>query len=182
MKTIIVDDDLFLEIDKLATGIFSHSDVIRKLYEKKMVQQKEPLVTGMKSIPPQKGSISAFVQSPEYRSLRKAGDRYLAVLGWVQKNRSNEFTKVENYNRGKRVYFAKSHKAILESGNGNIKAKQIPGSSVWTLVTLDSPSMRKILTDVLQLVGFQLDEIKVVVETIPTRLRGNLGDLFDGIV
>ena len=175
MKTISIEDDLFLEIDKLATGIFSHSDVIRKLLGQKPDQKNAVQITGTNTISPQKGSIVEFVHSSAYQALRKTGDRYLVVLSWVNKHRPQEFSKVGSFQRGKRTYFAKNSESILESGKGNIKAKQIPGSSFWALVTLDSPSMRNILADVLQITGFKPDEINLVVKTIQGRKWGAVG-------
>lgn len=185
MKAITIDDDLFLQIDKMATGIFSHSDVVRKLLGQKQDQLKPLPLAESKNVPAQKGSLVAFVQSPEYQSVKNVGERYLAILSWVHKNRPNEFSRIENFKRssGKRLNFARSEKAILDSGKGHIKAKQISGSSVWALVTLDSPSMRSILADVLKLTGYQTDEIKAAVTTIPTGTRGQImRDLLDGII
>ena len=181
MKTLHIDDELFTEIDKLATGIFTHSDVIRKLLSQKSVPSSEIQASGAKISPPQQGSITEFVQSARYLALRKTGDRYLMVLSWINKHRPNEFKKVEDFQRGKRKYFAKNSEAILESGRGNIKAKQIQGSSFWTLVTLDSSSMRSVLTDVLHLTGFKVGEIKTVVETIQGRPGGATSVLLSGL-
>ena len=181
MKTLHIDDELFAEIDKLATGIFTHSDVIRKLLSQKSAPNIESPASNGKLTSPQQGSITEFVQSSGYQGLRKTGDRYLIVLGWINKHRPNEFKRVEDFQRGKRKYFSKNSEAILESGKGNIKAKQIPGSSFWTLVTLDSSSMRSVLTDVLHLTGFKVDEIKSVVETIQVRQRGSVGVFLSGL-
>ncbi len=181
MKTLHIEDELFNEINKLATGIFTHSDVIRKLLRQNLVPNSEIQTADAKITSPQQGSITEFVQSSRYQAVRKTGDRYLIVLSWINKHRPNEFKKVEDFQRGKRKYFAKNSESILESGKGNIKAKQIPGSPFWTLVTLDSSSMRSVLTDVLHLTGFKIDEIKTVVETIQGRQRGAVSVLLSGL-
>jgi negative regulator of replication initiation len=169
VKTLSIDDDLFLEIDKLATGIFTHSDVIRKLLSKSPGQKDTAQTSSANTILAPKGSVGEFVQGAQYKAIRKTGDRYLMVLGWIHKNRPEEFLKIEGYQRGRRKYFATSEKAITQSGQGPIKAKQIPKSQFWALVTLDSQSMRGVLVDVLRLTGFQPNEISAVAQTIQSK-------------
>jgi negative regulator of replication initiation len=175
MKTINIEEDIFFEIDKLATGIFSHSDVIKKLLSHQNVQKTEIQPITNAELPSQKGSLAEFVHGPKYQSLRKVGDRYLVIWGWVGKHHPKEFTKLEEFKRGKRIYFSSNSKAILESGKGNIKAKQIPGTSLWALVTLDSAAMRQIVVDGLHLMGFRSDDIKAVADTVAGRSRGLTG-------
>jgi negative regulator of replication initiation len=180
MKTIHLDDDVFTEIDKLATGIFSHSDVIRKLLKmtpSERVESVNSLKTSSGSV--SKGGIVSLMQSPEYQLLRSGIDKYLTVLSWLHRNRRNEFDKVLEYRRGNRIYFAKSQRAVEQGGGGNIHAKQIPGSDYWVLATLDHKSKREILHDVLHLLGFQPAEINVVVGTIPDSGR-HRSSLLDG--
>jgi negative regulator of replication initiation len=169
MKTLTIDDDLFLEIDKLATEIFTHNDVIRKLLSKRPAQKDAAQTSADKTTLAPKGSIIEFVQSPQYQAIRKTGDRYLVILGWINKNRPDEFLKIEAFQRGRRKYFATSREAITQSGQGPIKAKQIPKSPLWALVTLDSQSMRGVLVDVLRLTGFQPNEISAVAQTIQSK-------------
>jgi len=164
MKTINLEDDVFAELDKLATGFFSHNDVIRKLLLSRGADPKLPAPTANPFQVPQNGSIVDFVQSVSYRMLTSRINKYLAVLGWLYKTRPSDFHKVENYKRGNRVYFARSQKAVEEGGNGAIHAKQIPNSPIWTLATLDNRTKRIILADLLPLFGFKEDEIKAVIQ------------------
>lgn len=169
MKTITIDDDVFVRIDKLGSGIFTHSDVIRKLLDKSLKLEERP-TTGEASHRPEpqpKSSLIAFVQSDGYMILYKAIDKYLAVLRWLWENRQSEFSKVENYQRGNRVYFAKSQKAVEDGGGGSITARQIPKTPIWTLATLDNRAKRVILKDILRSLNFPAVEINQVVETIP---------------
>ena len=182
-RTITVEEDVFTEVDKLATGPFSHSDVIRKLLNLNASRSSiDPSKTEPVSAATQHDSIIAFVQSPEYRRNYKGIDKYLAVLSWLYKHRPSEFAKVENFRRGSRVHFARSQKAIEESGNGAIHAKRIPDTPVWALSTLDNRTKRVILADMLHAVGFQQDEIRIVVGTIPDSDRHHSPSIGDVIV
>jgi negative regulator of replication initiation len=174
---ISIDDAIFAEIEKRTTPDFDHSDVIQKLLIKAL-QPSMPSSPklGSPAIPSVRNSIVSFVQSPEYKVLSGI-NKYLAVLGWLHKHKPNEFEKVENFRRGNRVYFGKSQRQVEESGEG-ISAKLIPGSSIWTLATLDNRAKRGLLADVLQLCNYQTGEINVVVETIPDSGRHRRENIF----
>jgi negative regulator of replication initiation len=179
---ISIDDALFTEIDKRTTPDFDHNDVIQKLLKKALLPSQpaippSPTLESSAS-PPVKNSIVSLVQSPEYTVLSGI-NKYLTVLGWLHKHRQTEFAKVESFRKGNRVYFGHSQRMVEESGEG-ISAKQIPGSAIWTLATLDNRAKRAMLTDVLQLCNVQLGEINIVVETIPDSGRHRSEKLFSG--
>jgi negative regulator of replication initiation len=181
--TISIDDDLFIEIEKRTTPDFDHGDVVVKLLRRALTSstpasQPRP---NPATIPVLKNSIVSFVQTPEYRVLSGI-DKYLAVLGWVNKNRPNGFVeRIENYRRGNRIYFGKTQRQVVDSGEG-IDAKQIPGSSVWALATLDNRAKRTLLADVLHLFNFQPGEINVVVDSIPDSGRHRSSGPFSDFV
>ena len=163
--SICVDDELFIEIDKRTTPDFDHNDVVQKLLKKALLLQQPTIPCQQQPIHPvANGSLASFVQTPEYRVLSGI-NKYLAVLGWLYKNRPNEFVRIENYQRGNRVYFGKSRRQVEDSGE-NIAAKQIPGTNTWALSTLDNRTKRNLLADVLQLCNLQSDEINIVTDTI----------------
>lgn len=182
MKTlnISIDDDLFMEIDKRTTPDFDHNDVVQKLLKKALMSLHPSVPSQPKpSSPPTpfaKDSIISFIQTPEYRVLSGI-EKYLAVLGWLNKNRPNELQKVQDYRRGNRTYFGKSQRQVEDSGAG-INAKQIPGSTIWTLATLDNRAKRGLLADVLHLCGVQSGEINIVVGSIPDSGRHRSEGLF----
>jgi negative regulator of replication initiation len=162
------DDELFMEIDKRTTPDFDHSDVIQKLLKKALLLQQSTIPCQPQQAPPRvpssKDSLTSFVENPEYRVLSGI-NKYLTVLGWLNKNKPNEFVRIENYQRGNRVYFGKNQRQVEDSGE-NIAAKQIPGSNTWALSTLDNRTKRDLLTDVLHLCNYQPSEINVVIDTI----------------
>jgi negative regulator of replication initiation len=166
---ISMDDDLFVEIDKRTTPDFDHSDVVQKLLKKALLLS-QTAIPSQPTVKPAlisstKDTIVSFVQTPEYRVLSGI-NKYLAVLGWLHRYRPHEFGRIESYKRGNRTYFGKSQRQVEDSGE-NITAKQIPGSTVWALSTLDHRTKRQLLADVLQLCNLQVGEINVVVDTIP---------------
>jgi negative regulator of replication initiation len=109
-------------------------------------------------------------------------NKYLTVLGWVNKNRPTEFLKILDFRRGDRLYFGKSQRQVEDSGEG-IDAKQIPGSDIWAMSTLDNRTKRNLLADLLSLFGFHAGEINVVVDSIPDsgrhRGQGRLSSYLD---
>jgi negative regulator of replication initiation len=176
MKNLImsIDDDLFKEIDRRTTPDFDHSDVVQKLL-KKSLSLPQPTIPHKpdptpRAIQPAKDGIVSFVQTPEYRVLSGI-NKYLAVLGWLANNRPNEFKKLDQYRRGKRVYFGKSQQEVEGSGK-NIKAKPIPGSTVWALETLDNRAKKDLLADVLRICDCESADVNAVVDTI--RHQGEL--------
>jgi negative regulator of replication initiation len=179
-----IDDDLFKEIDKRTTPDFDRSDVVQKLLTKALMSSQPTIHSKPEPNSPltlsTKDGIVSFVQSPEYRVLSGI-NKYLAVLGWLHKKRPTEFEKIENYRRGNRVYFGKTQRQVEDSGEG-INAKQIPGSTIWTLATLDNRTKRGLLADVLQILNFQPGEINMVVDTIPDSGRHRSEKLVNSFV
>lgn len=179
--TITIDDALFTEIEKRTTQDFDHNDVIQKLLKRALLPSQPTVPSKPKSnLPalPAKDSIVSFVQSPEYTVLSGI-NKYLAVLGWLHKYKPTDFEKVESYRRGNRVYFGTSQRQVEDSGEG-IAAKQIPGSNIWTLATLDNRAKRGLLADVLKLCNIQSGEINIVIDTIPDSGRHRRGNGFNG--
>ena len=165
---ISINDDIFAEIDKRTTADFDHNDVIQKLLKKALVSSQPTIPSQAKPnscpIPSGQDSIVSFVQTAQYRVLSGI-DKYLAVLGWLHKNRPNEFGSIENCRRGNRVYFGQSQRQVEDSGE-SITAKRIPGCSMWALATLDNRAKRDVLADVLCRFDFQPGEVSVIVDTI----------------
>ena len=183
MKTlaITIDDGLFAEIDKRTTSDFDHSDVVQKLLKKALAssQQMSPPEFKPSSSPlalPVKNNLVSFIQTPEYKVLSGI-NKYLAILGWLHKNRPEDFEKVENYRRGNRIYFGKSQRQVEDSGDG-VSAKQIPGTNIWALATLDNRAKRGLLSDVLQLFNLPASEINIVVDSIPDSGRHRRENIF----
>ena len=183
MKTLTIafDDELFAEIDKRTTSDFDHSDVVQKLLKKALASSQQVSTSEAKRPPPlvlpTRNSVASFVQTSEYKVLSGI-NKYLAVLGWLHKNKPDEFGKIESYRRGNRVYFGKSQRQVEESGDG-VSAKQIPGSNVWALATLDNRAKRGLLADVLQLLNLEPGEINIVIDSIPDSGRHRRDNIFD---
>ncbi len=107
-----------------------------------------------------------FVTSAEYERESAVG-KYLGILGWLYRNEEDRFVKtIEEYNRGKRVYFARERERIGKSGRGNLQVREIPNSPYWSLVTLDNKTKRGIIADILGIVGYPHDVCSRVSATI----------------
>jgi negative regulator of replication initiation len=167
MKSISLEEDVYAELEKLRSPIFSHNDVIRKL----LTACSSPSSVSVVKTSGE-NALVAFVKSGDFQQFNTGIKRYLSILGWLYSHYATDFKKVEDYRRGNRVYFARSQKAVEEGGNGDIRAKLIPNSPLWTLATLDNRSKRVVLSDLLRLFNFKPAEINEIVATIPDSDRG----------
>jgi len=165
VKTIQLDEDVFEQLSRLTSPLFSHNDVVRKLLMPQS-EKNSSTIPDVRAVRPQEnGNLVTYIKSVDFQMLNSGINRYLAVLGWLYRAYPQDFQKVENYKRGNRVYFARSQKEVEDSGTG-ISAKKIPGSPIWTLATLDNTGKRKILSDLLRLFGLNANDINIVVSTI----------------
>jgi negative regulator of replication initiation len=163
MKNVIeVDDQVYDTLAKRVTGFNQRpNDVLRSILGLNGSQ------TGHSSpVPPETPTtLLQLIESQDYRLRKTAIEKYLLILGWLNKNHAESFAKIEKFRRGKRVYFASDPKLIAESGQG-LSIKRIPGAAYYALATLDNRGKRVIIADVLTLFGYPHDVCTKVAETI----------------
>ena len=172
MHTIEIDDEVFNELSRQATGFHvTPNDVLRGVLD--LAPSSAPPTTSSASngepwssaaIPP---TLPEFIRSERFRRHHQAVDKFLAVLGWLHHTHPKQFSEVAlAFRRGTRRYFAKSEREILQSGDG-ITAKPIPQSSFWVLTTLDNKSKRIVLEDILRALDYSRGDINLVVAELP---------------
>jgi negative modulator of initiation of replication len=172
MHTIEIDDQVFNELSRRATGFHvTPNDVLRPLLNLATLSATPTTLSAANggpwssaAIPP---TLPDFIRSERFRRHHQAVDKFLAVLGWLHHTHPKEFSGVAlAFRRGTRRYFAKSEREILQSGDG-ITAKPIPQSPFWVLTTLDNKSKRIVLEDMLRALGHSLGDINLVVAELP---------------
>lgn len=164
MKTIEIDGQVFEELANRATGFHvTPNDVLRRILNL-TASAPSPSKTVSKPIA---STLIEFLKSEQFQRCNQAIDRYLVILGWLHSTTPKQFVEaVLKFHRGSRMYFAKSEKEILESGDG-VTARQIPQSPFWALATLDNKSKRLVIEDILLALGYALGDINIVLNELP---------------
>jgi negative modulator of initiation of replication len=173
MNSIEIDGEVMAELSSRATGFHvTPNDVLRRILNlstsalpqtvRKPVAAAQPPA----SIPVAT-TLSEYLKSDRFQRHRQAVDRFLAILGWLHLTHSKQFVDTAlGFERGKRLYFAKSQKDIEQSGDG-ITAKPIPQSPLWVLTTLDNKSKRIVMEDVLQALGYSRSDADLALAELP---------------
>ena len=178
MNTIEIDNQVFAELERRATGFNSKpNDVLRRILGLSELPSEQPAALRPPTTPAAKNStITEFIKSERFQRHHQAVNRYLMLLGWLHATHQKQFEDtVLKFNRGSRTYFAKFEKGILEGGE-NVTAKQIPQSPLWTLATLDNKSKRKVLEDILRAFDYSQTDINFVLTTLQdSGIRRNHG-------
>ncbi len=171
MHTIEIDDEVFNELSRQATGFHvTPNDVLRRLLNlatpsvARTTSASNGAPWSSAAIPP---TLPDFIRSERFGRHHQAVDKFLAVLGWLHHTHPKQFSEVAlAFRRGTRRYFAKSEREILQSGDG-ITAKPIPQSPFWVLTTLDNKSKRIVVEDMLRALGYSPGDINLVVAELP---------------
>lgn len=112
-------------------------------------------------------TLPELIRSERFQRHHQTIDRFLVILGWLHSAHSQQFADaVLGFQRGTRLYFAKSEEEILESGEG-VSARPIPQSPFWALTTLDNKCKRKVIEDVLRALGYSRGDINLVLAELP---------------
>jgi negative modulator of initiation of replication len=171
MHSIEIDDLVFAELASRATGFHvTPNDVLRRILNLTGTSEQSSLPA---TVPPTAQStgpaptLLEFIRSDRFQRHYQAVDRYLVLLAWLQATHRDKFSEAAlGFSRGNRLYFAKSEREILQSGEG-ITAKPIPQSPFWALTTLDNKTKRMILEDILRALNYPPGDINVVLAELP---------------
>ena len=173
MHSIQIDDQVFAELSRRATGFnVTPNDVLRRILDipttssaqsrSKPIEVPQPL-SGV----PVPQSLTEFIRSERFQRHHQTIDRFLIMLGWLNATHPKQFADAAlGFQRGRRLYFAKSEKEILESGE-NVTAKPIPQSAFWALTTLDNKSKRAVVEDILRALSYSHGDINLALAELP---------------
>ena len=170
MYSINIDDDVLGELDRRARGLNrTPNDVLRSILELGPVTSVliPPQPLQLVTIPPALESLAGFLNSDRFQRYNQSVDRFLAILAWLYTQDADRFAvALGDFHRGKRLYFAKTEKEILDSGE-NVTAKPIPNSPFWALTTLDNRSKRIVIEDLLRASGSSREDIELAMSELP---------------
>ncbi len=161
MKTIDVSDEVYEQLQKLATGFHRTPDeVLASLLN---------VPTGS---PEAADPLAAFVLGAEFRSKYTDADRYLSLLSWVAERHAADFGEFIRSLPGGRRFLGMTQEEILATCRHN-QARQIDGTQYWAIMNLDTPTKRRFLARVLEFVGYREEVIEFACGFLgPKRTRG----------
>src|SRR4051794_6741255 len=131
MHSIQIDNDVYTELSRRVTGFnVSPNDILRRILNLPPTSSSQPAAQAVEvskppSVPaPQ--TLLEYIRSERFQRHQQTIDRFLVILGWLHATHPKQFADAAlGFQRGKRLYFAKSEKDILENGE-NVTAKPIP--------------------------------------------------------
>jgi negative modulator of initiation of replication len=110
--------------------------------------------------------LVAFMRSPQFKSIPRAVDQYLQVLGWLNKHHAGKFPQVATeLPMGGRKYFAYSQQEI--TGKGYTGPRPIPNSSLWALTAMANDHKKRVLGHVLSFLGYSADLVALILAEFP---------------
>ena len=154
MKKIEVSEAVYEALNRLTTGFHqTPNDVLANLLR----------VPSASATP--HDALNAYVLSPEFRALFTDADKYLALLGWVAARHPTEFREyIQSLSSGRR-YLSMDRAEILAQCRHN-QAREIPGTSFWAIMNLDTPTKRRFLSRVLEFCGYHQTSIDFACQAI----------------
>lgn len=102
---------------------------------------------------------SAFIAQPDVIG------KFLLILSYLYKRNPEDFKKVLALSGRRRKYFAGSSQELEDSGS-SVFPKQIPKTPYWVVTNNDTPKKRRMLEDVLRILGYSKDAIEEAVSAL----------------
>ncbi|MFC1591244.1 replication initiation regulator SeqA [Thermodesulfobacteriota bacterium] len=156
MQTIEIDDEVYEYLLRNSAKIGeSATEILRRLLQinTPTTAPKEETVKYVT-----KSELSEYLQSPAFQAKRKAIDRFFGILYHVHNEKTDDFKKVLSLRGRNRQYFALSSREIEESGN-SAHPQKIPGTEYWVITNNDTPKKRRMIEDVLKVLGYSRSAI-----------------------
>jgi len=101
--------------------------------------------------------------------------RFICLLGWLARRFEEDFRLIENIRGRNRIYFSTDPRAILASGNSTAPVP-IPESGYWVCSNMSNDVKRKIMDEVLVLLGVEQDERSRWIKAMLGVEKETLGD------
>lgn len=159
MKTIQIDDELYLHLEKDARFGEMPNDVLRRVIKLPVLASAPASGNGNGSALMRLIADTTFVVlNPTEKTLR------LLSAAHHEKG-ENVFAKLLDFGGRKRKYFARSA-ADIESSGMSTHPRPIPETSFWMMTNADTDQKKVILTHALKVLGYPPDEIQAVSKTI----------------
>jgi len=139
MKTLEISDETYAALQRLATARnVSPSDLLSTL-----------LGT---SHQPDSDRLLFFITGAEFALMTDSIDRYLALLAWVARNYSCDFTDFISHQDSARCYLMLDREKVNDIRSRNL-ARQIDGTQFWAVMTIDDATRCRFVQRLLEFIG-----------------------------
>lgn len=157
MKQIEVTDEVYDALKRLTTDFNqSPNDVLASLLHLPVSHSS------------QENPLTAYLLGAEFRAKFTDADKYLAILGWIAARHPADFQEfILSLNRGRR-YLSLNREEIVAQCRHN-QARQIPATSFWAIMNIDTPTKRRFLSRVLEFCGYREELIEFTCNAIGMR-------------
>lgn len=159
MKTIDIADDIYEHLLRNVRTLGEDaSSILRRLLNMPAASTAMPSAHVQSPQPKfapaaASGVVAECIDHPRFHVERDAVGRFLFVLGWLNKKHPEKFSRVLGLSGRKRTYFARTADELEASGE-SVNAQRVPDSDYWVVTNNDTPKKKRILADVLQLLGY----------------------------
>lgn len=104
--------------------------------------------------------LSECLNAPAFKAQTNVIGKFLYILSYVHKQRGpEEFKGILEISGRNRKYFALNSRELEDSGC-SVYPKQIPDSQFWVITNNDTPKKRRMIQDVLKLLGYSDHAVK----------------------
>ena len=160
-RTVEIEDDVYEFLLRSAAEIGeSASSIISRLLK----------ISGGASIPQRDASrersqLERFLEEGEFKALRNATERYLAILSFAYRHYPDRFEEALKLKGSRRIYFARSRGEIEESGKSTYP-QPIPASPFWAMTNADTVQKKEILRSALSILEFEPHDVNAASRAI----------------
>jgi len=109
--------------------------------------------------------ISDCLNDSAFMAQRDMIGKFLFILSYLYKRNPDDFKKVLALSGRRRKYFAGSSQELEASGS-SVFPKQIPNAPYWVVTNNDTPKKRRMLEDVLRILGYSKAAIEEAVSAL----------------
>jgi negative modulator of initiation of replication len=162
MRVIEIEDDVYEYLLQNTTQIGeSASQILRRLLSVPADRLKTNMTSENKDT-----ELLECLNASDFKAKRNMIDKFLYILSYAHKQKGPEqFAKVLAISGWSRKYFALSSKELEDSGN-SVHPKQIPDSLFWVITNNDNSQKRRMLQDVLKLLGYSDQAVKQAIGSL----------------
>lgn len=161
MRTIEIEDDVYQHLLQNTTHIGeSASEILRRLFGISGKRTKTSSSTERSDT-----ELSECLNAVAFKAQSDVIGKFLYILSCIHTKDPQQFKKVLTISGKRRKYFALSNRELEELGS-SVYPKQIPNSPFWVVTNNDSAKKRRMLRDVLTLLGYSERTVKQGVEAL----------------
>jgi hypothetical protein len=140
MKTVELSDDTYAALERVAkTRNLTMDELLSTLLRERSSSLDAD-------------ALLVLLESPAFRALSDATERYLALLAWCAGKHASDFADFISHQESAHRYLMLSRDEIREVRAHN-HARQIDGTQFWAVMTIDASSKRRFVRRLLEFIG-----------------------------